>query len=102
MAFNIIHIHGISKKSILFIIFGKIFFKKIILKLTNFNEDDFITIKKRSILLFYIGSDISYTNYKIVNTICKYLKLNTKQSIEFIDDRPYNDSRYAIDYQKIK
>ena len=52
--FNIIHIHGISKKSILFIIFGKIFFKKIILKLTNFNEDDFITIKKRSILLFYI------------------------------------------------
>ena len=59
--------------------------------------------------LFYLdgvvilaGSNISFTNYKIVDRICNYFKLNTSQSIELVDDRPYNDSRYAIDYKKIK
>ena len=69
--------------------------------------NDFLTalnviLKKGKNETYNVGSDISYTNFKIVNTICKYLKLNTKHHIEFVDDRPYNDSRYAIDYKKIK
>ena len=61
-----------------------------------------VILKKGKNEIYNVGSDISYTNFKIVNTICKYLKLNTKHYIEFVDDRPYNDSRYAIDYKKIK
>ena len=61
-----------------------------------------VVLKKGKNEIYNVGSDISYTNFKIVNTICKYLKLNTKHHIEFVDDRPYNDSRYAIDYKKIK
>ena len=61
-----------------------------------------IILKKGKNEIYNVGSDISYTNFKIVNTICKYLKLNTEHYIEFVDDRPYNDSRYAIDYKKIK
>jgi len=61
-----------------------------------------VILKKGKNEIYNVGSDISYTNFKIVNTICKYLKLNTKHHIEFVDDRPYNDSRYAIDYKKIK
>mgnify|MGYP001184412204 FL=1 len=61
-----------------------------------------IVLKKGKNETYNVGSDISYTNFKIVNTICKYLKLNTEHYIEFVDDRPYNDSRYAIDYKKIK
>lgn len=61
-----------------------------------------VVLKKGKNEIYNVGSDISYTNFKIVNTICKYLKLNTKYHIEFVDDRPYNDSRYAIDYKKIK
>ena len=61
-----------------------------------------VVLKKGKNEIYNVGSDISYTNFKIVNTICKYLKLNTKYHIEFIDDRPYNDLRYAIDYKKIK
>ena len=69
--------------------------------------NDFLTalnviLKKGKNETYNVGSDISYTNFKIVNTICKYLKLNTEHYIEFVDDRPYNDSRYAIDYKKIK
>ena len=69
--------------------------------------NDFLTaldviLKKGKNEIYNVGSDISYTNFKIVNTICKYLKLNTKHYTEFVDDRPYNDSRYAIDYKKIK
>ena len=61
-----------------------------------------IILKKGKNEIYNVGSDIHYTNFKIVNTICKYLKLNTKHHIEFVDDRPYNDSRYAIDCKKIK
>jgi len=61
-----------------------------------------LILKKGENEIYNIGSNISFTNYKIVDRICKYLKLNTKQSIELVDDRPYNDSRYAIDYKKIK
>ena len=61
-----------------------------------------VVLKKGKNEIYNVGSDISYTNFEIVNTICKYLKLNTKHHIEFVDDRPYNDSRYAIDYKKIK
>ena len=49
---NIIHIHGLTSISYLFILLGKLFKKKIILKLSSFNFDDPITIKQKSLLFF--------------------------------------------------
>ena len=49
---DIIHIHGLTSISFLFIFLGKLFNKKIILKLSSFNFDDPITIKRKSIIYF--------------------------------------------------
>ncbi len=49
---DIIHIHGLTSISFLFIFLGKLFNKKIILKLSSFNFDDPIAIKQKSIIYF--------------------------------------------------
>jgi len=62
-----------------------------------------IILKKGKIHEVYnIGSELAFSNYEIVTIICKNLKLKPFDFIKFVDDRPYNDSRYAIDYNKIK
>ena len=48
--FDIVHLHGFSKKSILVIALSLLFRKKTIIKLTSFGEDDPISIKNRSAL----------------------------------------------------
>ena len=37
----------------------------------------------------------------IVKKICNILNLNIKTSIQYVNDRPYNDLRYSINYSKI-
>ena len=70
--------------------------------------NDFLTalhiiIQKGSLSESYnIGSENHFTNYEIVKKICQGMKLDHEKQIKFVDDRPYNDSRYAIDYTKIK
>ena len=49
---DIIHIHGLTSISYLFILLGRLFKKKIILKLSSFNFDDPITIKRKSFIFF--------------------------------------------------
>ena len=70
--------------------------------------DDFlsalnIVLKKGKIYEIYnIGSDVYFTNFEIVSIICNHLKFIVDDHIKYVDDRPYNDSRYAVDYTKIK
>jgi len=70
--------------------------------------DDFLTalyiiIKKGNLGESYnIGSENHFTNFQIVKKICNEMNLDHNKQIKFVDDRPYNDSRYAIDYTKIK
>ena len=52
--FSIIHIYGISKVNILYILLSKIFFKKIIVKFSSYGEDDLETIRKKSIINFFL------------------------------------------------
>ncbi len=63
----------------------------------------FLIIKKGNIQETYnIGSSDGYSNYNIVKQICEILKLDVKSNIQFVNDRPYNDLRYSINYSKIK
>ncbi|WDU54903.1 GDP-mannose 4,6-dehydratase [Taylorella equigenitalis] len=59
--------------------------------------------------VFNITSSDSYTNIDLANMVCEKLdelkphsKGSYKQLIEFVDDRPGHDMRYAIDSSKIK
>ena len=59
---------------------------------------------------YNIGGECEYTNIKIVNKICESLdkirpnmeKKSYKELIQFVEDRPGHDKRYAIDISKIK
>lgn len=51
---DLIHIHGFSKKNSIVILFGVLFRKKIILKMTSFGHDDSLSIKNKSIISWFL------------------------------------------------
>ena len=57
---------------------------------------------------YCIGGNNEETNLNIVNKICQYLDMRIPKSdshkslIQFVEDRPGHDKRYAIDFRKIK
>ena len=51
--------------------------------------------------IYNIGSDTEYTNLQIVNLLSSRLGVDAKKNTEFVADRPFNDSRYAIDSSKL-
>ena len=63
---------------------------------------DIIVKKGKLYEIYNIGSNVFFTNLEIVELICNHLNLNVNNYIKFVDDRPYNDPRYAIDYSKLK
>ena len=72
------------------------------LAIQDFISSLFLIIKKGKIQETYnVGSSNGYTNFDIVKKICNILNLNIKTSIQYVNDRPYNDLRYSINYSKI-
>lgn len=51
---------------------------------------------------YCIGTGILRKNMDIVNNICAVSGINPKDSIEFVEDRPGHDLRYALNSDKIK
>tara|TARA_E500000178_G_C17006571_1_gene748409 strand:- start:917 stop:1879 length:963 start_codon:yes stop_codon:yes gene_type:complete len=51
---------------------------------------------------YNIGSTFEYRNIDIVKIIAKQNKKNLKKKIKFVKDRPFNDFRYSVNYNKIK
>lgn len=51
--------------------------------------------------IYNIGSEMEYTNLQVAELICARFGRNIKDVVEFIPDRPFNDSRYAISSDKI-
>ena len=51
--------------------------------------------------IYNIGSDEEYTNIQIAEMICQILDKEFNDSIEFTQDRPFNDSRYSMDCSKM-
>ena len=53
--------------------------------------------------IFNIASDLELTNYEVAQNINKLIRPSTlEENILFIEDRPFNDSRYAVDDKKIR
>jgi UDP-glucose 4,6-dehydratase len=42
-----------------------------------------------------------YTNIEVINMICKEMELSFTEHTEYVDDRPFNDSRYYIRSENI-
>lgn len=51
---DLIHIHGFSKKNSIVILFGALFRKKIILKMTSFGQDDSLSIRNKSRISWFL------------------------------------------------
>lgn len=51
---------------------------------------------------YNIGSDEEFTNAEVANMICQMFERDPAKWVEYIDDRPFNDFRYAISYEKVK
>jgi UDP-glucose 4,6-dehydratase len=52
--------------------------------------------------IYNIGSDDEFSNLDIARMISEHLNLRIESPIAFVDDRPFNDCRYAIDSSKLK
>lgn len=52
--------------------------------------------------IYNIGSSDEYKNIEIAEMICEYFESDKNEKIVFIEDRPFNDSRYSIDFNKLK
>ena len=61
-----------------------------------------LLIKKNKKGIYNIGNHKSYKNIEVARLICEMMKKNPKKFIKMIKDRPFNDTRYSINYNKIK
>ncbi len=52
--------------------------------------------------IYNIGSNFEYKNIDVVKIVAKENKINMKKNIYFSKDRPFNDFRYSINFNKIK
>lgn len=51
---------------------------------------------------YNIGSEDEFSNNEVATMICLELGLNPQDWITYIEDRPFNDRRYALHFEKIK
>jgi UDP-glucose 4,6-dehydratase len=51
--------------------------------------------------VFNVGSKSEYSNIQMISKLCELMGKDPKESIKFVTDRPFNDSRYLINYEKI-
>jgi dTDP-glucose 4,6-dehydratase len=51
--------------------------------------------------IYNVGSTEEFTNIDIAEMICAHFGLDPKRTVQFVDDRPFNDFRYSIDFAKI-
>lgn len=52
--------------------------------------------------IYNVGSHDEHTNREVARMICDAFGRNFDSSIMFVEDRPFNDARYAIDTSKIE
>ena len=50
---------------------------------------------------YNIGTTQEYQNIEVANMLCRLFDLNTTDYITYIADRPFNDGRYAVNWDKI-
>lgn len=52
--------------------------------------------------IYNIGSEQEYENIQVAHQICALFNVSPEQYITYIDDRPFNDARYAVNWDRIK
>ncbi|MAE51619.1 MAG: dTDP-glucose 4,6-dehydratase [Micavibrio sp.] len=52
--------------------------------------------------IYNIGTMDEYKNIEVAEMICALFDQNPKEAITYIDDRPFNDARYAITWEPLK
>lgn len=65
--------------------------------------DAFDAILERGVVgeIYNIGTTQERTTLSVAEDICRHFNLDPSSSIEFVDDRPFNDRRYYIDSEKL-
>lgn len=51
---------------------------------------------------YNIGSHEGYHNVEIAKMICNQFSISFEDSINYVDDRPFNDLRYDVDFSKME
>jgi dTDP-glucose 4,6-dehydratase len=51
---------------------------------------------------YNIGTAKEYTNIEMARMMCDTFGLNSDEHITFVQDRPFNDARYALDWSRIE
>jgi len=51
--------------------------------------------------VYNIGAEEEYSNRQVVSMICREFNAAFDDSVAFVEDRPFNDRRYAISWDKI-
>jgi dTDP-glucose 4,6-dehydratase len=52
--------------------------------------------------VYNVGTEKEYENVEIARMICDVLGLSFEERVTFVDDRPFNDFRYALDSSKMR
>ena len=84
-----IHGSGLQKRSFLYV--------------KDFCRGVETVIKKgKKYQIYNIGSTYEYKNISVIKIIAKLNNINFKKYTNFVKDRPFNDFRYSINFDKIK
>jgi len=52
--------------------------------------------------IYNIGSNFEISNVDLARTLISQFGYKEEDHIEFVQDRAFNDRRYAVDYRKLK
>jgi UDP-glucose 4,6-dehydratase len=51
--------------------------------------------------VYNIGTVDEHTNLDVAKMICQQFGKSFENSVEYVEDRPFNDQRYSVDYSKL-
>ena len=76
--------------------------KRHFLDATDFAEALLLLTKtKNKDRIYNIGTTQEYQNIDIANMLCHAFGLAPQQNIKYVEDRPFNDGRYSINWDKM-
>ena len=52
--------------------------------------------------IYNIGSKFEYKNIDVLKIVAKENKVNFKNYLKHVKDRPFNDYRYSLNFNKVK
>jgi len=76
--------------------------RRTFLAVHDFCEAVDLLVKKGTLGESYnIGTEQEYQNIEIAKILCEFYNVNHVDYVSYIKDRPFNDSRYCVDYSRI-